>query len=251
MTRRSLYAMFLFTAVLAVPVSAEDIRSGTWGGAKANEGAEVSTTELMEHLKNSGTVLDVRSAKECAIAHIPGSVCMPGVLRSDGTYGDHIEQIVAKYPDLSTTLVLYCNGPYCGKSKRTASPLLEKGYKNVRRYQLGLPVWRALGNTVETDLEGIAYILKDDRTAVFVDTRSAEKFAADSVPGAVNVRKGEAKAANEDGRLPFTDKGTRVVIFGESAEEAHEVAAEVAQNAYWNSSYFGGAYDDIRQAHLW
>jgi hypothetical protein len=72
----------------------------------------------------------------------------------------------------------------------------EKGYANVRRYQLGLPVWRALGNTVQTDLEGLAYILKDDRTAVFVDASSPEIFKADTLPGSVNVRKGEAKAAN-------------------------------------------------------
>jgi hypothetical protein len=52
-------------------------------------------------------------------------------------------------------------------------------------------------------------------------------------------------------RLPFTDKGTRVVIFGDSIDQARAVAVEVAQNAYWNSSYFGGTYDDIRRAHLW
>ena len=176
---------------------------------------------------------------------------MPGVLRSDGTYANDIDQIVQTYPDRSTPLVLYCNGPYCGKSKRTALALAEKGYTNVRRYQLGLPVWRALGNTVQTDLAGLTYILKDDRTAVFVDTRDPEKFKADSIPGAVNVRLGEGKVADEDGRLPFTDKGTRIVIFGDNAEQARTVAVEVAENAYWNSSYFGGTYEDIRRAGPW
>jgi rhodanese-related sulfurtransferase len=168
---------------------------------------------------------------------------MPGVLRSDGKYGDHIEQILQSYPDRATPIVVYCNGPYCGKSKRTAQSLFEKGYTNVRRYQLGLPVWRALGHTVETDREGLAYILKGDRTAVFVDARGEEKFKTDTIPGAVNVRPGEAKIANEDGRLPHTDKGTRIVVFGHGIEEARAVAIELAQNAYWNSSYFSGAYD--------
>ena len=252
MTRTSLSLVLLVTTgMFSLPVSAEDIRSGTWGGAKSDEGAEVSTSELVELLKAGATVLDVRSAKECAIAHIPGSVCMPGVLRSDGSYGDNLDQIFNAYTDRATPIVLYCNGPYCGKSKRTAKPMLEKGYANVRRYQLGLPVWRALGNTVQTDLEGLAYILKDDRTAVFVDARSPETFKADTLPGSVNVRKGEAKAANEDGRLPNTDKGTRIVVFGTNAQEAHDVAVEVAQNAFWNSSYFGGSYDDIKSARLW
>ena len=121
---------------------AADIRSGIWGGAKENESPEVSTSEVVQALKSGAAVLDVRSLKECAIAHIPGSVCMPGVVRSDGTYGDHIEQITLSYPDRTTPIVLYCNGPYCGKSKRTAQSLTEYGYTNVQRYQLGLPVWR-------------------------------------------------------------------------------------------------------------
>jgi hypothetical protein len=64
------------------------------------------------------------------------------------------------------------------------------------------PHWRALGNTVQTDLAGLAYIWKDDRTAVFVDARAPEKFKAETIPGAVNVRPGETKVANEDGRRP-------------------------------------------------
>lgn len=252
MPRNALSFLFAASAMLTVSLaSADDIRSGTWGGAKENEGPEVSTSEVLQALKSGAAVLDVRSVKECAIAHIPGSVCMPGVMRSDGTYGDHIEQIILSYPDRATLIVLYCNGPYCGKSKRTAQSLAEKGYTNVRRYQLGLPIWRALGNAVQTDLAGLAYILKDDRTAVFVDARAPEKFKVETIPGAVNVRPGETKVANEDGRLPQMDKGTRIVVFGDSGESASAVAAEVAEAAYWNSSYFGGTYEDIRRARLW
>jgi hypothetical protein len=76
-------------------------------------------------------------------------------------------------------------------------------------------------------------------------------FRAGSIPGAVNIRRGEAKVANEDGRLPHADKGTRIVVFSDDTGEASAVATEVAQNAYWNSSYFGGTYEDIRDAGLW
>ena len=78
------------------------------------------------------------------------------------------------------------------------------------------PHWRALGNTVQTDLAGLAYIWKDDRTAVFVDARAPEKLKAETIPGAVNVRPGETKVANEDGRLPHADKGPLVVVFDDS-----------------------------------
>jgi rhodanese-related sulfurtransferase len=121
----------------------------------------------------------------------------------------------------------------------------------VKRYQLGLPVWRALGNTAQTDLEGFRHIFMRDKTAVFVDARSAEEFKAGTVPGAVNIRKGEAKTANEDGRLPYLDKSTRVIVFGKNARDARIVAEEIAKNAYWKSSYFGGTFEELKVSGLW
>jgi rhodanese-related sulfurtransferase len=198
---------------------------------------EISTDELQRILAEKTTpVLDVRSAQEYAIAHIPGS---------RNLYEKEVEQVVSAYPDPATPLVFYCNGPYCGKSKRLSEQLVKRGYTAIRRYQLGLPVWRALGHTVQTDLAGLRYILAGDRTAVYVDARSSEAFARGSLPRAVNIRQGEAEAANDDGRLPKKDKGARVIVFGENAEEARAVAEEIAHKAYWNSSYFGGSYRDL------
>ena len=198
---------------------------------------EITTEDMQRLLEAGGTpVLDVRSAQEYAIAHIPGSINL---------YEKEVEQITRTYPAKTTAIVLYCNGPFCGKSKRLSQELVSRGYSNVRRYQLGLPVWRALGNTVQTDLAGARYMLEGDQTAVWVDARSAADFARGSLPKAVNIRRGEAEAANDDGRLPNKDKGTRVVVFADTPEEARAVAAEVARKAYWNSSYFGGSFKDL------
>ena len=198
---------------------------------------EISTEQLQEVLAAGKIpVLDVRSAQEYAIAHIPGSVNL---------YEKEVEQVTRAYPDKAAALVLYCNGPFCGKSKRLSQELVGQGYTHLRRYQLGLPVWRALGNTVQTDLAGARYILAGDKTAVWVDARSAANFARGSLPGAVNIRKGEAEAANDDGRLPKKDKGTRVIIFGDKPDQARQVAIEVAHKAFWNSSYFGGSFRDL------
>ncbi len=160
---------------------------------------EITTEDMQRLLEAGGTpVLDVRSAQEYAIGHIPGSINL---------YEKEVEQITRAYPAKAAAMVLYCNGPFCGKSKRLSQELVSRGYTNVRRYQLGLPVWRALGNTVQTDLAGARYILAGDRTAVWVDARSAADFARGALPKAVNIRRGEAEAANDDGRLP---KKTRV-----------------------------------------
>jgi rhodanese-related sulfurtransferase len=205
--------------------------------------SEVSTEELKKILKaGSEPLLDVRSATEYAIAHIPGSI---------NVYEKEVERVVQLFPDKAAPFILYCNGPYCGKSKRLSEQLLKLGYTKVKRYQLGLPVWRALGNTVQTDLEGFRYVIAKDKTAVFVDARTAQEFAKETIPGAVNIRPGEAEKANEDGRLPYRDKGTRVIVFANSANEARKVSEEIAKKAYWNSSYFGGSFADLRRAGLW
>jgi len=202
---------------------------------------EITTEELVAILAaKSEPVFDVRSAKEYAIAHIPGTINVSEL---------EVQRISQLYPDRSTRMILYCNGPSCGKSKRTSEQLVAFGYTRVRRYQLGISVWRALSHTVQTDLPGFDYIYRGDRTAVFVDARTPAEYAKGTVAGAVNIQKGEAAAANDDGRLPLTDKGTRIVVFGRTNEQAKVVATAIAGKAYWNSSYFGGTFDDLAAGH--
>jgi rhodanese-related sulfurtransferase len=201
---------------------------------------EISTETLQKILATgSEPVFDVRFAREYAIAHIPGTT---------NIYEKEVERIVELYPDRNQPMILYCNGPSCGKSKRTSESLVALGYTRVRRYQLGMPVWRALSQTVQTDMLGFDYIIRGDHTAVFVDARTPAEFSTASIPGAVNVQKGEAVAANDDGRLPLQDKGTRVVVFGNTLDQARVVATEVAKRAYWNSSYFSGTFADLEAA---
>jgi rhodanese-related sulfurtransferase len=208
-----------------------------------NQKTSEITTEQLQAILTAGIVpvFDVRTPKEYAIAHIPGTV---------NIYEKEVQQIINQYPDRSARMILYCNGPSCGKSKRTSEELVAAGYTQVQRYQLGLPVWRALSQTVQTDLPGLKYIWSGDHTAVFVDARTPSEFAGGTMPGATSIRKGEATAANDDGRLPFEDKGTRIVVFGNTAQQAAVVAAEIAKKAYWNSSYFGGTFDDLMLAGL-
>jgi rhodanese-related sulfurtransferase len=237
--------MVVSSAVTSNAVSAQSALAvhQTTLGETNQKTPEVSTEEVRRILASkSEPLLDVRSAREYAIAHIPGSINL---------YEKEVERVTQAYPDKATRIVLYCNGPFCGKSKRLSEQLVQLGYTHVRRYQLGLPVWRALGNTVQTDLEGFKYVFKGDKTAVYVDARSPSEFAKGSMPGAVSIRAGEAEKANEDGRLPYEDKGTRVIVFANTAAEARQVADEIARKAYWNSSYSGASFAELKGAKLW
>jgi len=106
---------------------------------------EVSTDELKRILASkSAVVLDTRPHREFAMSHIPGAQNVapkPGIPVS--MYVSDVREVERLVNgDKGKPLVLYCNGPFCGKSKRLSEELLAAGFTNVRRYQLGIPVWR-------------------------------------------------------------------------------------------------------------
>ncbi len=220
--------------------------------------AEVSTEELKRILaERSALVLDARPYMEFAMSHIPGAQNVapkPGVPIS--MYVSDVAEVGRLVGgDKTRPIVLYCNGPFCGKSKRLSEELLGAGFKHVRRYQLGIPVWRALVGITEIELPAILHVLANDRTAVFLDARSVEEFRAGSLPGARNIPqgalepgkdKGEIRKAKDDGRLPMEDHNTRIVIFGRDAAQALKLAEAVAHEAFHNAAYFPGTFDTLR-----
>ena len=102
---------------------------------------EISTADLQSALKDGAiVVLDARPFAEFAVSHIPGARSVPGKPGlPPAQYTADAAEIVRTIPDRARPLVLYCNGPYCGRSKRFGAELQKAGYKNVRRYQLGIP----------------------------------------------------------------------------------------------------------------
>jgi len=210
---------------------------------------EISTETLLSILAaRSEPVFDVRTAKEYAIAHIPGTI---------NIYEKEVDQIAALYPDRSAPMILYCNGPFCGKSKRLSEELLAAGFTSVRRYQLGIPVWRALVGLTEIELEAVQQVFQKDRTAVFLDARGSDEFGAGSLPGARSIPQGavqpgkdigEVRKAKDDGRLPMEDHNTRIVVFGRDATQARALAEAIVREAFHNVSYFSGTFDALRSA---
>jgi len=96
--------------------------------------------------------------------------------------------------------------PSVARANGVAAALAVAGYDNFYRYQLGLPVWRALATPCEPIFEGFAYIFNRDHTAVFVDARTPQDFLADTVTCAVKHPARRSDCANDDGRLPLWTK---------------------------------------------
>jgi rhodanese-related sulfurtransferase len=160
-------------------------------------------------------------------------------------YMSDVAEIGRLVPDQVTPIVLYCNGPFCGKSKRLSEELIEAGYTNVRRYQLGAPTWRALVGIMEIELDGVRYVREGDRTAVFIDARSPEEFGLGTLAMARNVPLAEVTKAKDDGRLPMEDHNTPIIVFGTDGAQARAVTVELAKNAFHNVAYFPGTLDDL------
>lgn len=210
--------------------------------------AEVSTEELRQLLgAGSATVFDARPHLEWAISNIPGALNVapkPDVPMS--VYVSDVAEIGRVVPERAAPLILYCNGPFCGKSKRLAEELLAAGYADVRRYQLGAPIWRALGGVMQIEPDGLRYVREADRTAAWFDARAAGVAAG--LPGALPLTKEEVAPAKDDGRLPMDDHNTRIIVFGRDGAQARVVAEEIAKNAFHNVAYFDGIFDHFRAA---
>ncbi|MEX0805859.1 MAG: rhodanese-like domain-containing protein [Candidatus Binatia bacterium] len=209
---------------------------------------EVSTNELRKIIaEKSATVFDARPFMEYAMSHIPGAInvsAKPGVPISQ--YVSDVTEVGRLVGNnRSAPIVLYCNGPFCGKSKRLSEELLAAGYTNVRRYQLGIPVWRALVGVTEIELAGFIYVLKDDKTAVFLDARSPDEFAAGTIPGAKSLSLADVKKAKDDGRLPMEDHNTRIIVFGRDGAQARALTEAIAKEAFHNVAFFGGIFNEL------
>src|SRR4051794_8529568 len=217
-------------------IAADDIQRATL--AQPNQATEqVSTEELRRILaERSATVFDARPVMEFAAGHIPGAVnvsAKPG--QPTSLYISDAHEVGRLLNgDRNAPVILYCNGPFCGKSSRLAEDLLAAGHTSVRRYQLGAPVWRALGGVMQLEPEGFDLIRRGDRTAVVLDARPAAEFAAGTLDGAVHLPHEEVAKAKDDGRLPMEDHNTRVVVFGSTAGQARAAAEEIARNAFHN-----------------
>ncbi|MFO1304828.1 MAG: rhodanese-like domain-containing protein [Burkholderiales bacterium] len=206
---------------------------------------EVSTQEIRQILQDgSAVVIDTRTPSEFAAGHIPGS---RNLEVGGAAQVDAVARLTAG--DKSKALVLYCNGPYCQASRRLGEQLVKAGFTNVRRYQLGMPVWRALGGPTEITLMGLGRVYGRDQTAVFVDARSPEEFAKGSLTGARNLPADLFVAGSiKQPPFPEDDFNTRIVLFGRDANQARALAQALATRPWHNVSYVAATFEEVQAA---
>jgi rhodanese-related sulfurtransferase len=239
------FVRVLWVLALALPSGARsadapnaiDAVAGPSADTTGTRAPEISTRELRAELTTKrALILDARSPAEFATGHLPGALNVagkPGLPPSQYTSDlAPIEKLVKG--NRAQPITLYCNGLYCGRSRRLADDLLAAGFTEVRRYQLGMPVWRALGGVQQIELPALLEILEKDRTAVLLDARGAT-----TLPGARSLPLSDVRKAKDDGRLPMDDHHTRIRVVGASSAQAQALAEGVAKDAFDNVAFFG------------
>ncbi|MET8087175.1 rhodanese-like domain-containing protein [Micromonospora sp. NPDC005237] len=92
--------------------------------------------DRLRELLDAGEVTLVEAAHFEA-DHLPGAVNLPGELSAD---------LAARLaPDRDRTVVTYCSGPACSRSKAAAAAFERLGYTDVRGYDGGKADWAQAG----------------------------------------------------------------------------------------------------------
>ena len=100
---------------------------------------EVDVSATRERMENGAKLIDVREDNEWEAGHAAGATHLGrGVIERD---------IVGKFPDKSTELILYCGGGF--RSALAADMLQKMGYTNVFSMAGGWKAWKDAGGPVE------------------------------------------------------------------------------------------------------
>ena len=127
---------------------------------------ELEVLAYLERLGSDETiqVIDSRSASEFAGGAIPGAINVPwtelaehvgavdfGIETYLESFGVRIKGSTRDFSN-ARTLVLYCNGPWCGQSPTNIRTLLKLGYPadRLKWYRGGMQSWHLFGLTVTT-----------------------------------------------------------------------------------------------------
>ena len=101
--------------------------------------AEVSVTETLKRMEEGAQLIDVREDNEWDNGHAKGAVHLGrGIIERD---------ILDKFPDKNTELILYCGGGF--RSALSAENLQKMGYRKVASMAGGWKHWKEENAPIE------------------------------------------------------------------------------------------------------
>jgi rhodanese-related sulfurtransferase len=196
----------------------------------------ITTSELQQLLtrgKNAPLVIDARTPEEYEEVHIKNAINIPVT---------KLEKDILLLPtDKQESLVFYCNGIKCGKSKKAAILAAANGYVNLMVYGEGMPVWEEKGlpvyagpnyeKKIETSklkpTELKTLMDSAPKTLTIVDVRDKSEYDQGHIPGAINIP--VADFAAQSGVL---EKEKRIVVYCNSGGRSYNAYRKLQKLAY-------------------
>lgn len=100
---------------------------------------EISVEQTLERMEDGANLIDAREDREWNDSHAKGATRIGrGVIERD---------IVGKFPDKDTELILYCGGGY--RSALAADNLQKMGYRNALSMAGGWTAWKEADAPIE------------------------------------------------------------------------------------------------------
>ncbi len=223
--------------------------------------------------------VDARDRESYAAGHIPGAILMP--------YEEFVPEQAEALETGGRPVVTYCDGGACELSLNLAWDLLAAGHRRVLVFAGGFPEWKAAGYPValgeepwgeaqergavrsddpfaffgvpeggieipesERPIEAEREVVKrlfDGGTALFLDAREPEEFAAGHIPGARNLPSGRWSRASLQG---LAEPGRVIVAYcgGGACELSTDLAWKLVEAGYRRVLVYTGGFPDWEQA---
>lgn len=125
--------------LLAGLLGAAAAAGADWESPAAVAGATTVSPEQARALHAQGVpFVDVRSARQFGIRHIPGAHHLD---LNDGFGKEALQRIAAQ----AQPLVIYCNGVKCSRSYNACEQAVAWGFTQVHYFRGGIAEWRRAG----------------------------------------------------------------------------------------------------------
>ncbi len=147
---KKVLAVFMVMFLLVI---AGQAMAGKVATPESFDGITVVSPDWVKSNLGKVTVVDARKKGEYVEKHIPGAVSI--VYKEKSAKNLEFDESkdkfkLGKYPsDKSAAIVVYCNGPKCWKSFKSAILLVRNGYTNVNWLRDGFPSWLEKGYPTE------------------------------------------------------------------------------------------------------
>lgn len=189
------------------------------------------------HERSNFFLVDSRPAQRFNEGHIPGAVSLPD---------SEFDRLSGKLPKEKDKLIIfYCAGPTCRFSSSSAAKADKSGYRNVKVFVDGMPLWKKSNNLILSNIQNLKEMMDRDIPYIVIDVRPTEESKRGHITAAVSMPPRDM--ANAKDKFP-ADKLAPIILYDNDTIAAVDDFMVVRGWGYSNVSVLEGGLDAWRKA---